>query len=130
MCGRGGRLLLSGGGAALSVSQLGSQEGNIYHSHDSVQTGHWHLGCSADAVTVVKTYGFLSRTVGRKLPAGTSSDATSPTAGEPVGLVLAKERGFFGMTPPLGCREAGSQVSLRSFLKIAGEGRIIQEAQA
>lgn len=130
MCGQVGRLLLSGGGAALSVSQIGSQECNIYHGSDSVQTGHCHLGCSADAVTVVKTNGFLSRTVGRNLPTGTSSDATSLTAGEPAGLVLAKERSFSGMTPALGCGEAGGSFHHAASLKMAGEGRIMQEPQA
>lgn len=70
-----------------------------------MQAQHWHLGCNADAVTVVKTYNFLNRTVGRKLPIGTSSDAKSLTARMSMGLVLAKERGSFGMRPHLGCRE-------------------------
>lgn len=80
---------------------------NIYHGSDSVQTRHWHLGYNADAVTVVKTYNFLNRTVGRMLPIGTSSDAKSLTAREPMGLVLAKESGSFGMRSHLGCRETG-----------------------
>lgn len=41
----------------------------------------------------------------RKLPTRTDSDAKSLTAREPVGLVLAKESGSFGMRPHPGCGE-------------------------
>lgn len=70
-----------------------------------MQTRAWHLGCSTAALTVVKTHNFLSGTAGRKLPNGTSSDAKSPTAREPVGLMLAKESSSFGMSFLLGGRE-------------------------
>lgn len=34
----------------------------------------WHLGASADATALVRTHSYVQGTVGRKLPAGISSD--------------------------------------------------------
>lgn len=90
----------------------------------------WHLGCSADAVTVVKTQGFLSRTVGRKLPTGTGSDADSDSQ-RAARLVLARDTGSFGRRTPSGMQ--GNQKASfhgRGSLKMAEGSRIIQTACA
>ena len=55
----------------------------------------WIFWSSAGAVVVITH--ILSRAVVRKLPTGTDSEANSLTAREPMGLMLAKERGSFGM---------------------------------
>lgn len=39
----------------------------------------WHLGASADATALVRTHSYVQGTVGRKLPAGISSDDKSLT---------------------------------------------------
>ena len=73
----------------------------------------WIFWSSAGAVIVVTTH-ILSRAVVRKLPPGTDSEANSLTAREPMGLMLAKERGSFGMRPHRGCRE--DQPSMHTYL--------------
>lgn len=39
----------------------------------------WHLGASADATALVRTHSYVQGAVGRKLPAGISSDDKSLT---------------------------------------------------
>lgn len=130
MCERGSELCLSGGDDCLvSKSNRFSDLGyNIYRSGDSMQTRDWHLGYSADAVTVVKTHNFLSRTAVRKLPAGTSSDVKSRTAREPVGPVLARERLLWHEIPSGMQRNRKARLQRGGSLKMAEESRITQKA--
>lgn len=59
----------------------------------------WHLGASADATTLVRTHSYVQGTVGRKLPAGISSDDKSLTREREISLAKG------GVTPHLGLRE-------------------------
>lgn len=55
----------------------------------------WHLGGSADVFAVVKTHSFVQGTVGRKLPAGISSDDKSLTREKEEGDRCGKRRAIW-----------------------------------
>lgn len=88
----------------------------------------WHLGCSADAVTIVKTHGFLNRTVGRKLPTGTSSDADSDSQRATRASVGERHGLLWFPSGTQGNQKAGFHGG--GSLKIAEGSRIIQTACA
>lgn len=108
------------GGCLVSKSGRSSDSGcNIYQGGDSLPPGAGLFGTLQ--VLCIITHNFLSRPAVRKLPTGTDSEAKSLTAREPMGLMLAKERGSFGMRPHWGCRET-RKPAFNAQLPLNGRG--------
>lgn len=132
MCGQGSQLCLSGGeGCLVSKSNQFLDLGcNIYHGGDSMQTRHWHLGCSADAIAVVKhttsctelwTESFQLKPV--QVPGTWQPDSL-------VGASVGKRGSSFGVRPHSGPREIRKPCLRRkSALKLAEESNNYSEGR-
>lgn len=79
----------------------------------------WHLGGSADVFAVVKTHSFVQGTVGRKLPAGISSDDKSLTREKEEGDRCGKRRAIGPQGKPK-CPAHSAQKRQRAAMMLRG----------